>query len=88
MFVMEGGAPANVAGGASIHADETAQPEKPLAHLRFEQVTAHLRFEQVTVPSWTEARLGPRARLLPRAGGVSANRDPDRAATPLARASP
>jgi hypothetical protein len=32
---MEGGAPANVAGGASIHADETAQ--KPLAHLGFEQ---------------------------------------------------
>ncbi len=33
MLVMDGrgGAPANVAGGASIHADETAQ--KPLAHL-------------------------------------------------------
>ena len=35
MLVMEGGAPANVAGGASIHADETAQ--KPLAHLGFKQ---------------------------------------------------
>ncbi len=33
--VMEGGAPANFAGGASIHADETAQ--KPLAHLGFKQ---------------------------------------------------
>ncbi len=36
MLAMEGGAPANVAGGASIHADETAQ--KPLAHLGIKQV--------------------------------------------------
>jgi hypothetical protein len=35
MSVMEGGAPGNVAGGASVHADETAQ--KPLAHLGFKQ---------------------------------------------------
>jgi hypothetical protein len=42
MLVMEGGAPANVAGGASIHAYETAQ--KPLAHLGFIQAMALLYF--------------------------------------------
>jgi hypothetical protein len=42
MLVMEGGAPANVAGGASIHADETAQ--KPLARLGIKQAMASLYF--------------------------------------------
>jgi hypothetical protein len=42
MLVMEGGAPGNVAGGASIHAYETAQ--KPLAPLGIKQAMASLYF--------------------------------------------
>ncbi len=59
MLVMEGGAPANVAGGASIHADETAQ--KPPAHLGFKH------------PAGPAKRLGPRPAAT-RAGRRSAGR--------------
>ncbi len=50
MLVMEGGMPANVAGGASNHADETAQ--KPLAHLGIKHKPHRAKVQRRRPPSY------------------------------------
>ena len=59
MSVMEGGAPANVAGGASIHADETAQ--KPLAHLGIKQASRPRDCPALRLPRPLMADMGVKA---------------------------